>query len=256
MRLSNLNLTLLFDNMAGNPDLHCLWGFACLVQVPDFRLLFDTGSNGRLLLQNMNRLGLEPTDIDFLFISHTHWDHIGGLDSVLELNPDLHLLIPDGTSPRMVETLRALCRAVTLVGEGPSEFAPALASTGSFPGDPPEHALVITTDAGAVVITGCAHPGILEIADVATQQTGKNIALLAGGFHLFQASAESVSRTAEKLLSLGIRHIMPTHCTGVSAMQILQEQFGQRFITCGLGQTIGFDTEDRLVLPRPGSSSV
>jgi 7,8-dihydropterin-6-yl-methyl-4-(beta-D-ribofuranosyl)aminobenzene 5'-phosphate synthase len=245
MHLSDLKLTLLFDNVTGDARLNCLWGFACLVEGPGFRLLFDTGSNGRLLLQNMQTLGLEPTGIDFLFVSHAHWDHIGGLDSVLELNPELHLLVPCGISPRMIETLRTLCREVTAVEEEPYTFSTSLASTGTFPGDPPEQALTISTDEGAVVITGCAHPGIQTIADTALRQTGIPIALLAGGFHLFQASEKVVSRTAEELAASGVRHIMPTHCTGEAAMQGLQERFGPQFIRGGLGRSISFNEYGR-----------
>jgi 7,8-dihydropterin-6-yl-methyl-4-(beta-D-ribofuranosyl)aminobenzene 5'-phosphate synthase len=243
MTLSDLKLTLLYDNVASDPGLSCLWGFACLVKGPGFRLLFDTGGNGRLLLRNFRSLGLEPTGLDFLFISHAHWDHIGGLDSVLELNPDLHLLVPAGISLRLIDTLRMLCREVTVIGEYPLAFAPDLASTGTFPGEPPEQALVIAADGGAVVITGCAHPGIVTIANAATLQTGTSPALLAGGFHLFDTPEQTVIRTAEDLAVLGIRHIMPTHCTGAPAMQTLQELFGQRFIKSGLGQTITFNKD-------------
>jgi 7,8-dihydropterin-6-yl-methyl-4-(beta-D-ribofuranosyl)aminobenzene 5'-phosphate synthase len=105
------------------------------------------------------------------------------------------------------------------------------------------------------VITGCAHPGIAAIAEGAARQTGSPLALLAGGYHLFQASPEAVSRAAEELAALGVRHLMPTHCTGAPAMQILQEQFGQRFIRGGLGQSILFDTDGRPVLTGPGRTS-
>jgi 7,8-dihydropterin-6-yl-methyl-4-(beta-D-ribofuranosyl)aminobenzene 5'-phosphate synthase len=173
---------------------------------------------------------------------------LGGLDSILELNPDLHLLVRAGTSPRMIDTLRTLCREVTPVGEEPSEFAPALASTGTLPGETPEQALVISAEEGAVAITGCAHPGIVTIADAARRLTGKNLALLAGGFHLFQTSEEMVSETAEKLAATGVRHILPTHCTGESATKFLREQFKQQFLKGGLGQAVRFDTEGKPVV--------
>jgi 7,8-dihydropterin-6-yl-methyl-4-(beta-D-ribofuranosyl)aminobenzene 5'-phosphate synthase len=107
--------------------------------------------------------------------------------------------------------------------------------------------LVITSDQGAVVITGCAHPGIGAVADAAARQADAPIALLAGGFHLFQASAETVSRTAEELHSSDVRHIMPTHCTGTQAMEKLEELFGRQFVQGGVGQVICFDSDGRPV---------
>jgi 7,8-dihydropterin-6-yl-methyl-4-(beta-D-ribofuranosyl)aminobenzene 5'-phosphate synthase len=53
-------MTILFDNYPGLPGLEALWGFAAVFQ---------------------------PASIDLLFLSHPHWDHVGGLDSVLDLNP-------------------------------------------------------------------------------------------------------------------------------------------------------------------------
>jgi 7,8-dihydropterin-6-yl-methyl-4-(beta-D-ribofuranosyl)aminobenzene 5'-phosphate synthase len=80
-------MTILFDNYPGLPGLEALWGFAAVFQMPRLTVLFDTGSNGRVLLRNMADLGIEPASIDLLFLSHPHWDHMGGLDSVLDLNP-------------------------------------------------------------------------------------------------------------------------------------------------------------------------
>ena len=90
---------------------------------------------------------------------------------------------------------------------------PDLFSTGTFPGDPPEQALVIGAAEGPVVVTGCAHPGIAAIAESATRQAGAPILLLAGGFHLFEASDELIEHSAKQLVALGVRHVMPTHCT-------------------------------------------
>jgi 7,8-dihydropterin-6-yl-methyl-4-(beta-D-ribofuranosyl)aminobenzene 5'-phosphate synthase len=245
MHLSNLKLTLLFDNIPCDPQLEYLWGFSCLVELANQRLLFDTGSNGRALLRNMQALNIEPAGLDFLFISHAHWDHIGGLDSVLELNPDLHLIVPSGISPRMMHDLGSMCGKLTEITEAPGTFALGLASTGVLPGEPPEHALVITLNEGSVVITGCAHPGIATIAEAAIRQTERPLALLAGGFHLFEVTSEEVVAVTEQLTALDIDHIMPTHCTGPLATQMLRERFGSRLLPGGLGQTIEFNAEGR-----------
>jgi 7,8-dihydropterin-6-yl-methyl-4-(beta-D-ribofuranosyl)aminobenzene 5'-phosphate synthase len=243
VHLSDLKLTFLFDNVPCDPQLECLWGFACLVELPGQRLLFDTGSNGRVLLKNIQALDMDSGGLDSLFISHAHWDHMGGLDSILELNPDLHLIVPSGLSPRMIPDLRKLCGQLTIIGDRATPIFPNLASTGSLSGDPVEQALVMSTEEGAVVITGCAHPGIAKIAQVAMDQTGLPLALLAGGFHLFDTSNEDVASVAQELAALGIRHILPTHCTGEAATEKLREVFGAGFIPGGSGQIIGFDAD-------------
>jgi 7,8-dihydropterin-6-yl-methyl-4-(beta-D-ribofuranosyl)aminobenzene 5'-phosphate synthase len=91
-------MTILFDNYPGVAGLETLWGFAALFRIPRLTVLFDTGSNGRVLLRNMAALGVDPASIDLLFLSHPHWDHIGGLDSILELNPKM-TVVPTRASP-------------------------------------------------------------------------------------------------------------------------------------------------------------
>jgi 7,8-dihydropterin-6-yl-methyl-4-(beta-D-ribofuranosyl)aminobenzene 5'-phosphate synthase len=68
------SMTILFDNHPGVAGLEALWGFAAVFQMPRLTVLFDTGSNGRVLLRNLAALGVEPASIDLLFLSHAHWD--------------------------------------------------------------------------------------------------------------------------------------------------------------------------------------
>ena len=53
------------------------------------KILFDTGCNGVELLFNLKKLGYTPKDFGILFLSHQHWDHIGGLFEILEENKNL-----------------------------------------------------------------------------------------------------------------------------------------------------------------------
>ena len=81
-----IEITILYNNVPHAPDCRCQWGFACLVRGAEETILFDTGGDGRVLLANMQRLGVDPGEIDCVVLSHSHGDHTGG---VRELLPQL-----------------------------------------------------------------------------------------------------------------------------------------------------------------------
>ncbi len=76
--------TVLFDNTPHNPELQTGWGYSCLIETEKQTILFDTGSDGVLLLENMKKLGISPGKIQHIVISHEYWDHIGGLPYLLQ----------------------------------------------------------------------------------------------------------------------------------------------------------------------------
>ncbi|MET0066844.1 MAG: MBL fold metallo-hydrolase [Candidatus Thiodiazotropha sp.] len=245
MELADLQLTQLFDNICGDPRLSGLWGFSLLIESPQQRLLFDTGSNGRLLLRNAESLGKDLRCLDTLFLSHAHWDHLGGLDTILELNPDIRLVVPESLSPRMLADLEGLCGELLVVGAEPCEFLPGMRSTGTLPGAMPEQALVIPAPAGSLVVTGCAHPGIESIAQRAIQQTGGPIALLLGGFHLFDTHGTELDARLERLLALQVEYVLPTHCTGQAAAMGFKQRLGERCLVGGCGSSLCFSRQGK-----------
>ena len=97
-----MEITIVFDNYPYNSELTSLWGFSAFLQLTHQTILFDTGSNGPVLLRNIQTSGLNVKDIDTLFISHPHWDHIGGVDAVIEQNPNLHIFAPDSLSKHLI----------------------------------------------------------------------------------------------------------------------------------------------------------
>lgn len=242
-------LTILFDNVPGRPGLSTLWGFAALVEVGGRRLLFDTGSNGRALLKNMAALGVDPAALDLLFLSHPHWDHIGGLDSVLELGPDLALVVHEGFSKHLIADLEGQCRELIVIGEAPREIAPGLWTTGMMEADPtragpPEQALILgAADDGTAVgvsaaISGCAHPGMERIVERGTAMLGRPMDWAIGGFHLMYADAAEIERAVATMQGLDIAYVVPTHCTGDAARAAFVRGFGDRCIAGGVGREI------------------
>jgi 7,8-dihydropterin-6-yl-methyl-4-(beta-D-ribofuranosyl)aminobenzene 5'-phosphate synthase len=236
--MATATLTILFDNYPGLPGLQSLWGFAALIRTPTRTILFDTGSNGRVLLKNMRALEIDPGALDMVFLSHTHWDHIGGLDSVLELNPTTTLVIHEGFSKHLIRDLEGICGELIVVGPNSRELAPGIHSTGMLAADPPEQALVLDLGASLAVIGGCAHPGIEQFVEESQALSGKPMRWAVGGFHLMDSDEPAIARAIAALRRSGVVKVVPTHCTGDAAKAAFRQAYGADFIEGGVGRQI------------------
>jgi 7,8-dihydropterin-6-yl-methyl-4-(beta-D-ribofuranosyl)aminobenzene 5'-phosphate synthase len=76
-----MRLTILMDNQAAN-NLNSEWGLSFLIEADGQKILLDTGVSGQFL-ENAARLGFTLTDLDYLVLSHGHWDHTWGLPSLI-----------------------------------------------------------------------------------------------------------------------------------------------------------------------------
>ena len=231
-------LRILFDNYPGSPGLTSLWGFAALIQAGGRSILFDTGSNGRVLLKNMAALELSPASVDLVFLSHSHWDHIGGLDSVLEVNPAVTVVVHEGFSKHLIRDLRTLCAESIVVGAEPRPLAPGIFSTGMLDSEPSEQAMVVDTGGVTAAISGCAHPGMGRVVERAVSILGEKIDWAIGGFHLMYADAAAIAATIRALQGLGVDYVLPTHCTGDAAKAAFQRTYGTRCIDGGVGRAV------------------
>ena len=90
----SLTITIVYDNNSYDQRLSSAWGFSALVEYHDYTLLFDTGGDGQILMENMRILGIDPTQIDSVVLSHAHEDHTGGLTALLDsgAKPVVYLL--------------------------------------------------------------------------------------------------------------------------------------------------------------------
>jgi len=210
-----MKLTIVYDNEVHQPGLEAAWGFSCLVELNGRRLLFDTGGKGELLLYNIEKLNLKPSTIQEIFISHSHWDHAGGLVDLLRLNRDAALYLPFSW-PGPPEAHRAI-RV-----QGPCALSPNLFSTGELPGG--EQSLVVKTGVGLVVVVGCSHPGVGAILETASQ-FGR-VGALIGGLHGFD--------DYELLADVGL--ICPCHCTQHIAE--IMARYPQTALAGGAGQVL------------------
>jgi len=240
MKLSTIKFYIPFDNYSYTNDFQSLWGFSCYINILKKNILFDTGSNGRVLLKNIKKFNLNLQDISLLFLSHPHWDHIGGLDTVLEENSDLTIVLPESFSKRLINDLKSLAKEVIVVGRHPLQIENGIYSTGSM-GEIGEESMIIDTVDGAVLVVGCSHPGIVDIVKRSMKIINKEIVYVIGGFHLYHESLNNIEKIAEELKSLGIKYITPTHCSGENAIKIFEKKFGKNFILGGAGRYIDFN---------------
>ena len=230
-----MSITILFDNHNPAGGERSLWGFAAYLH--DHKLLFDTGSNGRALLRTMRELEIEITEAEYLFLSHEHWDHIGGVDSVMEANPNLTIFVPESFSKNMIADLRSQSREVIVCGRSPRQLTGKLYSTGLLGDNPPEHSLIID-GADPVLITGCGHYGIDRIAARAEKTLRKPIQTVIGGFHLAHKPTGRIETMIDTLETMGIQNVMPTHCTGDQAISMFRKAFGEGYHEGGIGSKI------------------
>lgn len=232
-----ITFTILYDNYVFKEGLQADWGFSCLIQGTEKTILFDTGTKSSLFLENVRKLKVNPQDVKLVAISHNHGDHTGGLFAFLKENHNVSVYLP-GSFPddffKRVENLEAKCVAV----EKPVEICKDIFSTGEMGTMIIEQSLVLNTDKGLIVVTGCAHPGIVEIVKKAKEILDGEVYLVFGGFHLLRHSEAEVKDVIKQFRNLGVQKVGATHCTGDRAIEMFKEAYGDDFVEMGVGRVL------------------
>jgi 7,8-dihydropterin-6-yl-methyl-4-(beta-D-ribofuranosyl)aminobenzene 5'-phosphate synthase len=233
-------ITVVYDNNAYGKGLETAWGFSCLVEGMEKTVLFDTGGEGKILLANMDKLGIAPQEIDAVVVSHIHGDHAGGLHSLLTENRRIVSYLPGSfPEPFFRDTKKRGSRVIAV--SGALKICDGVYSTGELGTLPVEQSLVVRTAKGLVIITGCAHPGIEKVVRTVKERFGGAILLVLGGFHLTGSGREEIEAVIASLKALGVRHVAPCHCTGDTARKLFKKAFGAGFVDVGVGKVIGTD---------------
>lgn len=236
--MSQGRITVIYDNRTCREGVSPGWGFSALLEYNGVNLLFDTGGDKIILESNSRALGIDIKKTDYLFFSHEHCDHVGAASSAL--HQGLKVVHPI-SFPQALKDKFQTAGAEPIEVSGPVEFSPDLLSTGELGTIIKEQSLIIKTRKGSVLITGCAHPGIVSIARSATDIAGGPLSLVLGGFHLGGASAKQVNQIASSLQDLGVGKVGPCHCTGDLAIGILQKAFGEHGLEVMAGTKIDLD---------------
>lgn len=206
------------------------WGFAAIIQHNGKTILFDTGWSGAALMHNLETASIDPKSIDYIIISHKHWDHIGGLDTILKATNHPIVYLPITISSKLkIEILNdSELREVTknnFEKVSPGVFTTPLLKTKLKELD--EIALIIETKKGLVVICGCSHPGLDKIIAKARKK-GKVHSVL-GGFHGF--------KKLKKFEKINV--IIPCHCT--KKKQKILDSYPEKSKKCFAGAKYYFE---------------
>ena len=253
-------------------------GLSFLIEGPDHVILFDTGQ-GLGLMKNAANLGKDIRDVDHVVLSHGHYDHTGGLDAVLEVNPGVSLVAhPDIFDEKMgvlpgqdplpigLPLSRGIVERRTrmVLTREPHEIARGVKTTGEIPMvtafesvDAGLHvktreglkkdevrddlALVLASDQGPVVVVGCSHRGIVNILMTVRKITGSDrIRAVLGGMHLQRASDRQIEETIRAFGSYGIETLVMSHCTGLEASSRVREVIGESVLFNKVGAVFEF----------------
>jgi 7,8-dihydropterin-6-yl-methyl-4-(beta-D-ribofuranosyl)aminobenzene 5'-phosphate synthase len=277
--IRRLRITTLADDTAGEPGLLAEHGLCVLLDADGHRVLFDAGQ-GRVLLANAWRLGVDLRQVEAMVLSHGHYDHTGGLALALahasrpgvylhpaalekkyareDQPPHRSIGIP-GLTAREIE---AQSRCVVWT-RGPAEVLPGIHVTGEIPrhtdfedvGGPffldeecrrpdpliDDQALYVDSIAGLVVVLGCAHAGVVNTLEYVSRLTGRSeVHAVLGGMHLLRAPSDRVDKTLRALERFHVQAIAPCHCTGSAAVARFQRALGSRVVDCRTGSRFQF----------------
>ena len=156
----NFRLTVLYNNVPLDERLTTGWGFSCLIRDKNKTILFDTGGSGNVLISNMKELGINPKQVDLIVLSHIHGDHTGGLGSFLRKNSQVTVYLPHSFPQGFRDDIKREGAKVVSVA-GPMEISEGVYSSGEMGVGIKEQCLILKTGEGLVIMTGCAHPGIV-----------------------------------------------------------------------------------------------
>ena len=235
-----MKIRIIFDKDTGRRGLNTGWGVSFLI---GDSVLFDTGEKGEWLLDNMENLGVNIKKIKRIVISHDHWDHTGGLWELLKKTGGVSVYSCRGFSEEFKDRVRKL-GAELIESDTVNEIESGVFVTGQIKGRYKEEyifeqALVMKTDNGLTIATGCSHPGIVKIIEkVKGDFPGDKIWMVFGGFHLMNKERREIKLIVDNFIKMDVVNAGPTHCTGYDAQEEFKRVYKDKYIAIKVGDTI------------------
>jgi len=215
------------------------WGVSFLIGED---VLFDTFGDPGVLLNNMRKFNIDVAKIKHIVLSHDDWDHIAGLWYLIPNRKDITVYICPEFKQEIKDRIASFEVKLIEVA-GMTQIKDGIYSTGELYGESEgrkicEQSVVIKADNSLMVICGCAHHGVANIVQHVKESFREDVYSLIGGFHMKGNTDETNLNIIEDLEGLGIRRIVPVHCTGKRAIEAMREAFDQGFVRVREGDSI------------------
>ena len=259
--------TVLSDNRSCDSQLQTEHGLSIFLQTKHHQILLDTGASD-VFIRNANRMGIDLSTVDYVFVSHGHSDHAGGLRLFLNINDRAQVIVsPDAVSGKFFSKRRYLHSITTEWSEemqervvfvdDSCEIADGLHIVAHIPQNYPmpkgnqylfvqneegdyinddfRHELALYTD--GLLFTGCAHSGLENILSACPYP----VKTVVGGFHLLDDHEGEIELTE---LAKRLTKVYPntqfytSHCTGDKVFAILKTVMGDQLHAFSCGMTI------------------
>lgn len=270
-----VTISILADNAVERGRFTGEHGFSAHVLIDRMHILFDTGQ-GMVFQRNAGLLGIDLESVQKLVVSHGHYDHGDGVPSLTFAKvqkPQIYLhpavfkrrfakddaggyreigiswsrqsltmkgaALVESAVPQFIYDGVAVSGTIPRVTDFENPGGPFyVMEENAYAADdiPDDQALYIKTSAGLIVLTGCAHSGIINTILYGQRlMQEERVAAVIGGTHLIHASQERLRKTVQNLKKIGVERVCAGHCTGLDGICFLMRELGDRFerITAG-----------------------
>ncbi len=256
--------TVLADNRSCDSHLQTEHGLSILLETDKYRILLDTGASD-VFVRNAEQLGIDLSRMDYVFLSHGHSDHAGGLRHLMSLNDQVQVIVsPDAVKGKFFSKRKCLHSITTEWPQNMDEHLLLVHQTqeiteglhviahipqkhpmpqgnqhlfvqnaeGIYVNDDFRHELALYTD--GLLFTGCAHSGLENILAACPYP----VKMVVGGFHLLDGheGEEELTELAKRLMgTYPNTQFYTSHCTGDKVFATLKAVMGEQIqpFSCG-----------------------
>ena len=231
-----VSITVLVNDEARSQELKEVHGLSIYIESKSKTILFDTGPSPEILESNSEKIGIDLSFVEDIVISHIHSDHLGGIPYMGWVAPSINVYLPYGVSSSITGFIKKQGLVPIEIVDWTKIYSGIIVSKPLY-GPPWEQFLIIKSNNGLILFTGCSHPGINNVVNSVIEYLNNNVYAVVGGLHLVNAPDEVLKNTIDEPLSR-IEILVPLHCTGKRAIEYALKKYRSKVLLMKAGDTI------------------